>query len=172
MKESGRLAVIAAVGPELALGRNGDLVWHISADLKRFKQLTLGHPVVMGRKTWESLPKRPLPGRLNVVLSRSLDPSALPDGAVAASSLGDALRICAERGGGKVPFVIGGAEVYRQALPLATELHLTHVDSRVPEDVDTWFPDYRDEWILAEAGDWNEDASGVRYRFETWQRKN
>lgn len=163
------LAIIAAVGPDLELGRGGDLVWHISADLKRFKRLTLGHPVVMGRKTWESLPKRPLPGRLNIVLSRSLNAEDMPEGAAAAASLGEALALCE---GGEVPFVIGGAEVYRQSLPLASELHLTQVEGEIPEGVDAWFPEYREDWTLTEAGEWMEDASGVRYRFETWHRKD
>lgn len=172
MSDSGRLAVIAAVGPELELGRKGDLVWHIPADLKRFKQLTLGHPVIMGRKTWESLPKRPLPGRLNVVVSRTLSSADLPEGALAASSLEDAVALCSEAGGGEMPFIIGGAEIYRRSLPLATELYLTFVDAEVPEDVDTWFPDYRKDWTLADAEDWQEDPRGIKYRFETWLRKN
>lgn len=163
------LAVIAAVGPNLELGRGGDLVWHISADLRRFKQLTLGHPVIMGRKTWESLPRRPLPGRLNIVLSRSLDPGAMPDGSVAVSSLEDAEALCERE---KEPFVIGGAEIYRLALPMATDLHLTHVDAVPSEGVDTWFPDYHRDWVLADAGEWLEDQNGIRYRFETWKRKN
>lgn len=163
------LALIAAVGPELELGRGGDLVWHISADLRRFKRLTLGHPVIMGRKTWESLPKRPLPGRLNIVLSRSMDRAGMPEGAVAVSSLEEATALCAE---GEMPFVIGGADVYRQSLPLATELHLTHVDAGAPEGVDAWFPEYRSDWTLTEAGEWTEDPSGVRYRFETWHRNH
>ena len=163
------LALIAAVGPGLELGLGGDLVWHISEDLRRFRRLTLGHPVIMGRKTWESLPKRPLPGRLNVVLSRSLDPSGMPEGATAVASLGEALALCAE---GEVPFVIGGAEVYRQCLPAATELHITHVDAEAPAGVDAWFPEYRDDWTLTDADAWKEDPSGVRYRFETWHRKD
>ena len=132
------LALIAAVGPGMELGLGGDLVWHISEDLRRFRRLTLGHPVIMGRKTWESLPKRPLPGRLNIVLSRGLDPSGMPEGAAAVASLGEALALCAE---GEVPFVIGGAEVYRQCLPAATELHITHVDAEAPAGVDAWFPE-------------------------------
>lgn len=165
---SGRreLAMIAAVGPGLELGREGDLVWHISADLKNFKRLTLGHPVIMGRKTWESLPKRPLPGRLNVVLSRSMKSV---EGVVVAASLDEALKAC---DGEEMPFVIGGAEIYDRLLPMATRLYITDVDADAPEDVDAWFPEFRHEWNLDEADEWMEDGNGLRYRFETWLRKN
>lgn len=162
MSEKKQLAMIAAVGPNLELGRSRDLVWHISADLKRFKQLTTGHPVIMGRKTWESLPKRPLPGRLNVVLSRSLKEA---DGAVVASSLDEAINAC---GGCEMPFVIGGADIYREFLPMASRLMITAVDADVPSDVDAWFPEYRNEWQLAEKSEWMEAPDGVKYRFETW----
>ena len=154
--------MIAAVGPNLELGRKGDLVWHISADLKRFKQLTTGPPVIMGRKTWESLPKRPLPGRLNIVLTRSGQDI---DGAVVVSSVEEALKACE---GNAVPFVMGGAEVYRTMLPAADILYITKVDADPGEGVDSWFPEYEDKWHLAEASDWEVDPKGVKYRFEIW----
>lgn len=165
---SGRreLAMIAAVGPDLELGRNGDLVWHISADLRNFKRLTMGHPVIMGRKTWESLPRRPLPGRLNIVLSRSL-PSV--EGGVVASSMEEAMEACR---GGEMPFVIGGEDVYSSMLPMATRLYITNIDAAVPDDVDAWFPEFRKDWRLAEASEWMEDDDGIKYRFESWQRKD
>ena len=109
-------AMIAAVGPDLELGSGGDLVWHISADLKNFKRLTTGHPVIMGRKTWESLPKRPLPGRLNIVVSRSL--SNL-DGAVCVHSPEEAIEACR---GEEKPFVMGGEQIYRTFMPMADQL--------------------------------------------------
>lgn len=164
MKATNNLAMIAAVGPNLELGIKGDLVWHISADLKRFKALTTGHPVIMGRKTWESLPKRPLPGRLNVVLSRSMSSD---EGATTVASIEDAMLACAEDA---TPFVIGGENIYRQFLPYVDTLYITHVDAVAPEGVDAWFPEYRDEWTLAEASEWETDPKGVRYRFETWRR--
>lgn len=165
MSENKPLAMIAAVGPGLELGIDGDLVWHISADLKRFKHLTLGHPVIMGRKTWESLPKRPLPGRLNVVLSRSLNQA---EGAVVADSLEKAQDVCS---GHELPFVIGGADIYKKFLPMATKLFITAVDAPAPEGVDAWFPEYKEDWKLDEASEWETDPKGVRYRFETWVRK-
>lgn len=165
MNEHPNLAIIAAVGPNLELGRNGDLVWHISADLKRFKQLTLGHPVIMGRKTWESLPKRPLPGRINVVLSRSLGSL---EGATVVSSLEEAVLACQSD---LLPFVIGGEKVYSDFLPLASVLYITHVDDDSQKNVDAWFPEYRNDWSLIEASDWATDDKGIRYRFETWKRR-
>lgn len=165
-----QLAMIAAVGKNLELGRRGDLVWRIPADLKNFKRLTLGHPVIMGRKTWESLPKRPLPGRLNVVLSRSLQGV---DGGVVASSFDEAMEACSRIAGEDVmPFVIGGADVYASMLPQATRLYITAVDAEAPEDVDAWFPEFRDSWRIEEAEDWADAGDGVRYRFETWGRKD
>lgn len=166
MSRTKQLAMIAAVGPNLELGRGGDLVWHISADLKNFKRLTLGHPVIMGRKTWESLPKRPLPGRLNVVLSRSMKEA---EGAVVASSFEEAMKACE---GEEMPFVIGGADVYAAMLPMATRLYITNVDAEAPGGVDAWFPEYRDEWVLEDASEWMEDGKGVKYRFESWLRRN
>lgn len=156
--------MIAAVGPGLELGSHGDLIWHISADLKNFKTITTGHPVIMGRKTWESLPKRPLPGRLNIVLTRQTAPI---EGAVVASGPEEALDACA---GETFPFVIGGEQIYRLFLPLASRLYITHVDATTDKDVDAWFPDYRKDWTLAEASPWQVTDKGTRYRFEQWTR--
>lgn len=165
---SGRkgLAIIAAVGRNLELGRKGDLVWHIPADLKNFKRLTMGHPVIMGRKTWESLPKRPLPGRINIVLSRSLDSV---DGGIVAHSFDEAIKACERE---NIPFVIGGADVYASMLPYATRLYITNVDAESPEGVDAWFPEFRHEWRLDEAGEWMEAGKEVKYRFESWLKKD
>ena len=166
MSDRRPLAMIAAVGGNLELGRGGDLVWRISADLKNFKKLTTGHPVIMGRKTWESLPKRPLPGRLNIVISRSL--WNLED-ALCVQSPTEALEACA---GEEMPFVIGGAQVYETFLPLADRLFITQVVDDIQDGIDAWFPEYRAEWRLSEAGEWMEDESGVKFRFETWLRKD
>lgn len=166
MSDKKPLAMIAAVGRNLELGRGGDLVWHISADLKNFKKLTTGHPVIMGRKTWESLPKRPLPGRQNIVMSHSLWNL---EGALCVQSPEEALEACT---GEEMPFVIGGAKVYETFLPLADRLYLTQVDDEVRDGIDAWFPEYRKEWRLAETSEWMEDSSGVKYRFEIWLRKD
>lgn len=158
------LAMIAAVGSNLELGIRGDLVWHISADLKNFKRITSGHPVIMGRKTWESLPKRPLPGRKNIILSRQLNSA---EGAVVVSSVENAIKACE---GEETPFIIGGAEIYSSFLPYATELYITKVDAKVPEGVDSWFPEYHADWHIVEASDWEHDNNGINYRFEKWKR--
>ena len=160
-----KLAMIAAVGPDLELGSRGDLVWHIPADLKNFKKLTMGHPVIMGRKTWESLPKRPLPGRLNVVVSHTLWDL---EGAPCVQSPEEALEACR---GEEMPFVIGGAQIYKIFLPLADELYITHVDATPDKEIDCRMPEYREEWKLEEASEWMEDPKGIRYRFEKWIRK-
>lgn len=166
MNAQKHLALIAAVGPDLELGIGGDLVWHISADLKNFKKLTTGHPVIMGRKTWESLPKRPLPGRKNIVMSRSL---CNLEGAQCVQSTEEALEACR---GEEMPFVIGGAQIYETFLPLADRLCITRVDASVPDGVDAWFPEFRNDWRLDEASEWMDDGKGVKYRFETWLRKD
>lgn len=158
------IAIIAAVGNNLELGSHGDLVWHISADLRNFKRLTTGHPVIMGRKTWESLPKRPLPGRRNIVMTRH--PGEIK-GAETAASVEEALALCE---GEETPFIIGGEEIYRLFLPHASRLYLTHVDAVTAKEVDAWLPEYHDEWKLVEASDWELDPNGIKYRFERWTR--
>ena len=106
--------LIVAIGEDGAIGKNGDLIWKISDDLKRFKSLTSGHPVIMGRKTWESLPKRPLPGRRNIILTHRKDFQG--EGAEIVNSIEEAIRITEN----EEPFVIGGAQIYKLFLPYAT----------------------------------------------------
>jgi dihydrofolate reductase len=127
-----RVSIIVATDEAGAIGRDGQLPWHLPDDLKRFKALTLGKPIIMGRKTWESI-WRPLPGRHNIVVTRQPDYSAV--GCSVVTSLPAALDQA-----GEVPevCVIGGAEIYRLALPMTTVIHLTQVHARVPAD--TWFP--------------------------------
>lgn len=161
MKE---IAMIAAVGPGLELGSHGNLIWHISADLKNFKRLTTGHPVIMGRKTWESLPKQPLPGRLNIVMSRN--PGSI-EGAVAVSSPEEAIAACE---GHDFPYIIGGEQIYRLFMPHASQLFITQIDADAGKDVDAWLPDYRNDWRLSEASDWDTDQNGIKYRFERWTK--
>jgi dihydrofolate reductase len=118
------------------IGRNGDLPWRISSDLKLFRRLTMGKPVIMGRKTWDSLPKKPLPGRLNVVLSR--DGTFEPHGAVVCEQFEEALAIAREQAaedGEDEVCVIGGAALFELALPRAKRIYLTEVDAEVEGDV-------------------------------------
>ena len=112
--------IIVAAGADGAIGLNEDLIWRIPADLRRFKTLTMGHPVIMGRRTWESLPKRPLPGRRNIVLSR--DAAFHAEGAETAHSPEEALALTA---GSDIPFVIGGESIYKAFLPMAERIMLT-----------------------------------------------
>ena len=160
-----RLHLIFARASNGVIGRDGQLPWHLPEDLAHFKRTTLGCPVIMGRKTWDSLPPkfRPLPGRLNIVVTRQLDWHA--DGAVRAGSLDAALAACPR---GTTAWVIGGAELYALALPLAEELVVTEIDE--PFDGDALAPPLDAAWA-ADAGDWQCSASGLRFRFVTWRRQ-
>ena len=124
-----RISLLLAMSENRVIGRDGGLPWHLSADLKRFKKLTLGHVVIMGRKTFESI-GRPLPRRRSIVLSR--DPAYAPEGAEAAASLDEALARAADE---DEVFVVGGAGVFAEALPRADRLYLTRVHAEVEGDV-------------------------------------
>jgi dihydrofolate reductase len=126
------ISVIVAMAKNRAIGNKGKIPWHLPADLARFKKLTLGHAVVVGRKTYESI-GRPLPGRRNIVVTREQD--YIAPGCEVAESLDSAFRLA---GDGEV-FVIGGAEIYRQALPVAKRIYLTLVDGEFPAD--SYFPE-------------------------------
>ena len=139
--------IIAAVAENGAIGLNGKLLYWLPADLRRFKALTTGHTIIMGRKTFESLPKGALPNRRNIVLSRSK--KNFP-GAERFSSLTEAIAACnlPQKGAGEAEdiYIIGGASVYAEALPLANRLCLTEVHD-TPQKADAFFPDFnRDEW--------------------------
>ena len=158
------LTLIAAVAKNGVIGTDNRLPWHLPADLKHFKALTTGRTVIMGRKTWESLPElfRPLPGRQNIVVTRNAGYRAA--GAVVATSLPAALAATT----GEEAFVIGGAELYKAALSLARRLQLTEIDAAF--DGDTLFPaiDPR-EWREA-AREAHRDEPGLRYAFVTYER--
>jgi dihydrofolate reductase len=134
-----RICLIAAMAANRVIGRNNALPWHLPADLKRFKALTMGHPVVMGRKTYESI-GRPLPGRQNLVITRSRDYAA--PGCEVVHSLDAALAAC--RGAQEI-FIIGGAELYRESLPRAQRLEFTEIHAEF--EGDAIFPEFSlDEW--------------------------
>lgn len=159
------LTLVAAVASDGAIGRDNALLWRLPADMARFKALTAGKPVVMGRRTWDSLPAkfRPLPGRRNLVVSRSV--SALP-GAEVFASLDAALAACAE----PEVCVIGGSEIYALALPHADRLALTEVDARFP-DADRHFPAWPRESFTELSRESHQDAAGLRYAFVDYVRK-
>jgi dihydrofolate reductase len=162
-----RITLVAAVARDGAVGRAGGMPWHLPADLAHFKRSTLGRPVVMGRKTWDSLPPRfrPLPGRRNVVVTRNRGWSA--EGAEPAPSLAAALQLLA---GSDEVCVIGGGELYAQALPLADRLLLTELDTEVP-DADTHFPAWdRSAFVVTDSVTGPEDAP-FAYRWTDYERR-
>lgn len=161
-----QLTIIVAVARGGAIGRHGDLLFHISDDLKRFKALTMGSPIIMGRKTFESFPKGPLPGRRNIVITRNSDYSR--DGIETAASLDEAIAMCAES---EKAFVIGGGEVYRQAIDRADTIELTEIDAEVA-DADTFFPAIDETaWHrVTESETMTDPRSGALYRFVTLKR--
>lgn len=139
------ITIICALDRRRGIGFEGGLLFHLRADLRRFKALTTGHTVIMGRRTFDSLPKGALPNRRNIVLSHSAD-LACP-GAEVFHSLDEALRSCATT---EEVYIIGGFSVYRDALPLADRLALTEVDAEAPQ-VDTYFPEFSaGEWELVQ----------------------
>lgn len=169
------IGLIWAQSTSGVIGRDYAIPWRLPEDQARFKELTLGHAVVMGRLTWESLPAkvRPLPGRRNVVITRQVDYVA--EGATVVGSLDEALATLGpERSdAGDVDedaWVIGGAQIYALALPHATRCEVTEVE--VPlrrEDDDAVAPGLDDSWAAAE-GDWLTSAAGIRYRFNSYRR--
>ncbi len=160
------LVLIAAVARNGAIGRDGDLVFGDPADQRHFRAATLGCPVIMGRKTWDSLPARfrPLPGRRNLVVTRQSGWQA--PGAEPAASLPAALALAADA---PRVFVIGGGELYRQALPLAQELLLTEVDADL--DGDTFFPPWDRSHFSVEPAEAHATAAGVPFRITRYRRR-
>ncbi|RTL20644.1 MAG: dihydrofolate reductase [Burkholderiales bacterium] len=154
-----RIILVAAVARDAAIGRDNALLWHLPEDLARFKALTLGKPVVMGRKTWESLPARfrPLPGRRNLVISRS---AGTLTGAEVFASLDAALGACTE----PEVCVIGGSEIYALALPRAHQLALTEVDASFP-DADRHFPAWPRDRFTEARRESHTSAAGLRFDF-------
>ncbi|MCM1451083.1 MAG: dihydrofolate reductase [Clostridium sp.] len=210
------MTIIAAITRDLAIGRNGDMIYHISADLKRFKALTMGHPLVMGRRTFESFPNGPLPGRLNIVITSnpayspkstpqlqplppqdkaitppSPQPSlkgkgiahpslqdALEGKGIAHPSLQDALEgkaiivvpslQAALEIAGKDAMIIGGGQIYAQAMPLADTLEITEIDAEAP-DADTRFPAIDPaKWQIAKASPWQTAPNTPPFRYLTY----
>lgn len=160
-----RISLIVAAAMNDVIGRDGRLPWHLPGDLRRFKQLTLGKPVLMGRKTWESLPLRPLPGRDNLVVSRRAAVGER-DGARWFSGLGAAISWAQESGAAEL-CVIGGAALFRETLPIADRLHLTRVESAVHGD--TVMPPIGAEWAEV----WSSapmEENGLFYRYIDLER--
>lgn len=163
MTQPSRVALVWAQARDGVIGAGNAIPWRIPADMARFKALTLGHPVIMGRRTWDSLPAsvRPLPGRRNIVLTRQ--PAWSAPGAERAGNLDDALTLA---GPGPVS-VIGGAEIYCTAMPVADTLHVTEIDLDVLGDAHA--PRIDATWRLADDGPWQLSGT-THYRFRRYER--
>ncbi len=161
------LSIIVAIAQNGAIGRNNNLLWHLGSDLKRFKQLTMGHPVVMGRRTWESLPKKPLPGRRNIVLTQNTDYTA--EGAEVVHSVAGLFK--ALKGVDDEVFIMGGAAIYELLLPYTHRLYITRVYRDYEADV--YFPTIdMSEFTLVKFGEpLHDDESGLDYAYEEYDRK-
>ncbi|PQO33094.1 dihydrofolate reductase [Blastopirellula marina] len=160
-----RISLIVAASQDWVIGRDGDMPWRLSSDLKRFKSLTMGHPMIMGRKTYESI-GRLLPGRTTIILTR--DPNYVVEGAEIAHTVGEAIAACEAA---DEAFVVGGAEIYTALLPWATRLYLTKVHALIP-DGDTHFPLVNfNEWELESSEEIPADEKNLYpTRFEVWDR--
>ena len=161
-----RLALVAAIARGGVIGRDGTIPWRIPEDMEHFRVLTMGHPVVMGRRTWESIPDRfrPLPGRRNIVVTRN--PNWSGEGADRARSIEDALILL--EGAPRV-FVIGGAELYAVALPLADELLFTEIDAVA--DGDTVFPAFDRSTFVETSREPHVSETGIPFSFVTYVKR-
>ncbi len=166
-KKTNALTLIVATGENNSIGKDNDLIWHLSDDLKHFKKLTNGHHIIMGRKTFESFPK-PLPNRTHIVITRQTDYKA-PDGVIVVNSLADAIDASRKD---NQPFIIGGGEIYKQSMSLVDKLEITRVHS-VFENADTFFPEI-DTTKWEEVSRTNHDADEKHvhaFSFLTYTRK-
>ncbi|KZM70626.1 dihydrofolate reductase [Nocardia terpenica] len=159
-----RVGLIWAQTPAGVIGADNAIPWRVPEDMAHFKSVTVGHPVVMGRRTWDSLPPRfrPLAERRNIVVTRQPDWAA--DGAERAGSLDEALALAAA----DLVWVMGGGEIYRAAMDHATELMVTEVDAEVPGDA--WAPEIGPRWRIDSETPWQLSSSGLRYRWLRYLR--
>jgi dihydrofolate reductase len=161
------ISIIVAVSEDWGIGKDNELLWHISEDLKRFKRLTSGETVIMGKKTWESLPRKPLSGRKNIVLTDN--PKESIENSVTAYSIEDALSKC---GQDEEIFIIGGGSVYRQFMPIADRLFITHVHKKTSADV--YFPEIDPEiWEVAGEEEFrSNETNAIPYTYRIYKRRN
>lgn len=160
-----RISIIAAIGQNGELGKNGELIWRISDDLKRVKTLTMGHPLIMGRKTYESI-GRPLPGRTNIVISKSVEEI---EGCVVVKTLEGAIDVARTIDRDEI-FIFGGAQVYAKALPRTDRLYLTVVNAE-DNEADVFFPAYKDAFNHVISREVRIDqATGLSYEWVTRER--
>ena len=159
------ITLIAAAAENNALGKDNDLLWHLPEDFKRFKQITSGHYIIMGRKTFESFPK-PLPNRTHIIITRQEE--YLVDGCLVLHSLEEALEISPQN---EEVFIIGGAQIYKQALPFADKIDLTRV--HIELDADAFFPEFNtSEWNLVfSEKHFKDEKHQYDFTFETYLKK-
>jgi dihydrofolate reductase len=160
------ISIIVAVSDDWGIGKENELLWHISEDLKRFKRLTSGKTVIMGKKTWYSLPRRPLPGRRNIVLTDIK--GEIVEGAETVYSIEEALKLCSPN---EEAFIIGGGSIYRQFMPFADRLYITHVHMNAPADV--YFPQIDMKiWKIKEKEDFPAgDTNAIPYTYIIYERQ-
>lgn len=157
--------IVAVAGSKRVIGKAGGLPWHIPEELKRFKSITMGHPIIMGRKTHESI-GRVLPERTNIVITR--DPAFQAEDVIVAHSLEEALQLAQGQPGSEEVFVIGGGEIYKQALPIADKLYLTLIENEVEGDV--FFPDYSEfKKVISQSPE--QESDGFKYKFLELERE-
>lgn len=159
-----RIALIAAQAENRVIGLDNQMPWHLPEDLQYFKKVTLGKPVIMGRKTFESI-GRPLPGRTNIVITRQSDWSC--EGVLVASGLEVALGLAEEESPDEL-MVIGGAQIYAEALPSAQRIYLTQIHKTI--DGDAWFPSLGDDWRQVSRQDGHSEKQDLGYSFLTFDR--
>jgi dihydrofolate reductase len=157
------VSMIVAASENGVIGKDGDMPWRLSADLKNFKAITLGHTIIMGRKTWDSI-QRLLPGRQTVIVTRQSEFKV--DGAIVVGSLEDALVATEDES----PFIVGGAEIYRLALPFVTKIYLTRVHAEI--EGDTWMPEVEfSQWNKLESVSHPSDEKNSHgYSFEIYEK--
>ena len=160
------ISLVVAVAKNRAIGKDGHLLCHLPEDMRHFREVTLGKPVIMGRKTWESLPEafRPLPGRHNIVVSRNAAYQA--EGATVATSLEEAI---AQAGNAEQINIIGGADIFRLALPMADVLDMTEIDASF--DADTFFPEFLPEDWQETSRKTQQSESGPTFSFVEYRRR-
>jgi dihydrofolate reductase len=161
------ISIIVAVSDDWGIGRDNELLWHIPEDMKRFKRLTTGCTVIMGKKTWESLPRKPLTGRKNVVLTDN--PVEVIENAITAYSLQDALD---KSDLNEEIFIIGGGSIYRQFMSVADRLYITHVHKKAPADI--YFPEIDpDIWKVTDKEEFKTgDNITIPYTYAVYERRD
>jgi dihydrofolate reductase len=160
------ISIIVAISENNGIGYKNELLWHIPEDLKRFKKLTLGNTVIMGKKTWESLPKRPLPGRRNIIITDN--PTDSFEDSITVFSIDEALKLCENN---SENFIIGGGSIYRQFMPFADRLYITHIHKIGPADI--YFPEISGEiWEPVEKEEHTSgDDINIPYTYIIYHRK-